>query len=45
LKSEVERNFIDIAMEEWQFASQLSAEEFVRSFRGAEVPVNPRSII
>ena len=45
LKSEVESNFIDIAMEEWQSASQLSAEEFVRSFRGAEVPVNPRSVI
>jgi hypothetical protein len=44
LKSEVESNFIDIAMEEWQSASILPAEEFVRNFRGAEVPVSPRSI-
>jgi len=44
LKLEVESNFIDIAMEEWQAASLLTAEEFVRSFRGAEVPVNPRSL-
>jgi len=45
LKSEVESNFIDIAMEEWQAASLLSVEEFVRSFRGAEVPVDPRGIV
>lgn len=44
LKSEVASSFIDIAMEEWQAASVLPAEEFVRSFRGAEVPVSPRSI-
>lgn len=44
LKSEVASSFIDIAMEEWQAASLLPAEEFVRSFRGAEVPVSPRSI-
>ena len=45
LKSEVESNFIDIAMEEWQSASLLSAEEFVRSFRGTEVAVDPRSVV
>lgn len=45
LKSEVESNFIDIAMEEWQAASLLSAEEFVRSFRGTEVAVDPRSVV
>ena len=44
LKSEVASSFIDIAMEEWQAASLLPAEEFVRSFRGAEVPVSARSV-
>ena len=44
LKSEVASNFLDIAMEEWQSASILPAEEFVRSFRGSEVPVSSRSI-
>ena len=45
LKTEVESNFIDIAMEEWQAASVLPAEEFVRSFRGTEVAVDPRGVI
>jgi len=44
LKNEVESNFIDIAPTEWGKAVELPAAEFVRSFRGTEMPVNPRSI-
>lgn len=44
LKNEVESNFIDIAPTEWEQAVNLPAAEFVRSFRGTEMPVNPRSI-
>lgn len=44
LKSEVRSLFLDVAQEEWEAASLLPAEEFVRNLGGAEVPVSNRSV-
>ena len=44
LKSEVESPFLDIPMEEWELAIALPTEDFVRTFRGTEVPVSNRSM-
>ena len=44
LKSEVMSNYLDVAMDDWQTAIMLPAEDFVRTIRGVKFPVSLRSI-